>query len=334
MLSNVSPSHGPLELVWTLDTNHVGGSQITCHGILWVPKGKKASLWSGIRLEQKILKKKVENYQESSLFILHLRMEALESLSRTFQAILGSSGQSSRGLKPSHLFIRLTLLRRSREMGTCRTLELQRWQTSSPPSRSCPATHRWGSGSLCSSADVGSELTYILVQGPQRREKSLWINRSFSKNNSVLLTNIYSIGKFLNIQQTSVHSTNICLLASVDSVPALCLLLGGDCRQRCQGQSARQHEGQSPTKDSGRKNLFFATSLSSPLPPHTPAEGTAWPSFLLPNSSFINKPFKSSRGPSHPRNEQTSLSREQFSELLEIAQMCTTSKPASLLLGM
>lgn len=67
--------------------------------------------------------------------------------------------------------------------------------------------------------------------------------QEFSKNNSVLLTNICSISKFLNIQQTSVHSTNICSPASVDSVPALCLLLGGDCG-RVLGTEGRRHAGQ------------------------------------------------------------------------------------------
>lgn len=72
---------------------------------------------------------------------------------------------------------------------------------------------------------------YTLVQGPQRRENSLELSRSFSKNNNILLTNICPISKLLNIQQTWVHSTNICSLARVDSVPVLCLLLSGDYRR-------------------------------------------------------------------------------------------------------
>lgn len=82
----------------------------------------------------------------------------------------------------------------------------------------------------------GGLWAYLLVQGPQRRRNSLWISRSFSKNNSVLLTNICSISKFLNIQQTLVLSTNICSLVSVDSVPALCLPLGGNCRHRARAR--------------------------------------------------------------------------------------------------
>lgn len=80
----------------------------------------------------------------------------------------------------------------------------------------------------------------MLVQRPQRRVNSLGTGRSFSKNNNVLLTNIWSISTLLNVQQTLGHSANICSRAHVDLIPAVCLLQGGDGGH---GVSDRETEG-------------------------------------------------------------------------------------------
>ena len=149
----------------------------------------------------------MENHWEARLFILHLREGAFEGGSRLLRATLGFSGQWSRDLKAITYLSEVSPTQWQK--GLCCIPKRQRGQTPAPSSRSCLADRtpmRFCRGGFWAS---------MLVQRPQRRVNSLGTGRSFSKNNNVLLTNIWSISTLLNVQQTLGHSANICSLGTV-----------------------------------------------------------------------------------------------------------------------